>query len=139
MNFQPHTCTHKCRSGHTRTMEKDGPLLQTDLYRKPTDRNTLLHRDSFHPGHLIRSLPISQFHRARRVCSTDQSYHNQVVDLRNRFLTRGYKPEVIENAVKRFESVTQEACLNPVVQEKARDGSVRGTNRLRCVIGQINI
>ncbi len=33
--------------------------LHTDLYRKPTDRNTILRGDSFHPRPLIKSLPIS--------------------------------------------------------------------------------
>ncbi len=35
--------------------------LHTDLYRKPTDHNTILRGDSFHPRPLIKSLPISQF------------------------------------------------------------------------------
>ena len=48
--------------------------LHTDLYRKSTDRNTIFRGDSFHPRHLVKSLPISQFKRVRRVCSTDESY-----------------------------------------------------------------
>ena len=70
-------------------ISKRGGCLQTDLFRKPTDRNTLLHGDSFHPGHLIKSLPISQFQRARRICSSDESYQTQVTDLSNRFVSRG--------------------------------------------------
>ena len=92
---------------------KEGDTLQTDLYRKPTDRNTLLRGDSFHPRHLIKSLPISQFHRARRVCSSNEHYKKQAADLTNRFLVRGYKPEWINHASQRFDTVSQEDCLNP--------------------------
>ncbi len=35
--------------------------LHTDLYQKPTDRNTILRGDGFHHRPLIKSLPISQF------------------------------------------------------------------------------
>ena len=52
-----------------------------------------IHGDRFHPGHLIK--------RAIRICSSDESYQSQVVDLSNRFLSRGYKPEWVDNAVKR--------------------------------------
>ncbi len=48
--------------------------LQTELFRKPTDRNTILRGDSFHPKPLIKSLHTSQFKRVRRVCSTEESY-----------------------------------------------------------------
>jgi hypothetical protein len=34
---------------------KDKTALSTDLYRKPTDSNTLLRGDSFHPRPLIKS------------------------------------------------------------------------------------
>lgn len=55
------------------------PCLHTDLYRKPTDRNTLLCGHCFHPTHL--SLPISQFHRVWRICKT--KYLLMVSKLRN--------------------------------------------------------
>ncbi|CAB1346062.1 unnamed protein product [Coregonus sp. 'balchen'] len=45
---------------------KDKTSLSTGLYRKPTDRNTLLRGDSFHPRPLIKSLSLSQFSRIRR-------------------------------------------------------------------------
>ena len=102
---------------------KEGNSLKTDLYRKPTDRNTLLHGDSFHPKHLIKSLPISQFHRARRVCSSDSFYQKQAEDLTNRFLTRGYQSEWIDTAAQRFQATTQEECLIPKTRNIQKNNS----------------
>ncbi len=85
--------------------------LHTDLYRKPTDRNTILRGDSFHPRPLIKSLPISQFKRVRRVCSTAESYSQQSTDLTKRFLNRGYRKEWIDNAKKKVNETSQIQCL----------------------------
>lgn len=92
---------------------KEGNTIQTDLFRKPTDRNTILRGDSFHPTHLIKSLPISQFHRARRICSTDTLYSKQSTELKRRFRERGYKEAWIDSAADRFSTLSQEESLRP--------------------------
>ncbi|CAJ0922469.1 unnamed protein product [Ranitomeya imitator] len=43
--------------------------LSTDLYSKPTDRNSLLHFDSFHPPNMKKSIPKSQLNRVTRIVS----------------------------------------------------------------------
>ena len=47
--------------------------LETDIYIKPTDSPSLLHRSSFAPPHLFKSIPYSQFRRATIICSNDQN------------------------------------------------------------------
>jgi hypothetical protein len=44
-------------------VEKSNGTLFTTLYRKGTDRNSILQGDSFHPEKLKRGLPRSQFFR----------------------------------------------------------------------------
>lgn len=48
--------------------------LETSIYRKETDRNTILHSSSFHPDHIISNIPYGQFVRLRRICSEDDDY-----------------------------------------------------------------
>lgn len=92
--------------------------IKTDLFRKPTDRNTILRGDSFHPSPLLKSLPVSQFHRIRRICSDDPSYSAQAEVLKNRFLSRGYKEEWVDAAKERFDQSSQDECLIPKVKNK---------------------
>ncbi len=71
--------------------------LHTDLYQKPTDCNTILRGNGFHHRPLIKSLPISQCKRVRRVCSTAESYSQQSTDLTKIFFNLGYRKEWIDN------------------------------------------
>lgn len=98
---------------------KDKTSLSTDLYRKPTDRNTLLKGDSFHPRPLIKSLHMSQLSRIRRICSSDASYQKETTDLTQRFKERGYKDNWVKHANDHFEGLTQLENLQPKVKEKA--------------------
>ena len=91
---------------------KEDKKLKTNLYRKPTDRNSLLHGDSYHPLSLKRNLPISQFNRIRRICSSDEDYNIQAREMSDRFQKRGYKEEWIKTATSRFSGITQTECLS---------------------------
>ncbi len=81
--------------------------IETTLYRKPTDRNTILHGQSYHPVSLKRSLPISQFSRIRRICSSDEDFQQQSQILSERFRKRSYREEWIQSAASRFKDVSQ--------------------------------
>nr|XP_055053666.1 uncharacterized protein LOC129438772 isoform X1 [Misgurnus anguillicaudatus] len=90
---------------------KERNTLGSTLYRKSTDRNSILHGESFHPITLKRGLPMAQFSRIRRICSKDQDFQVQATDLEKRLKQRLYKPEWIEDARCRYEQVSQDECL----------------------------
>ncbi|CAJ0943145.1 unnamed protein product [Ranitomeya imitator] len=71
---------------------KRGPtgVINTDIFRKETSTNTLLHASSGHPAHMIRSIPVGQFLRLRRICSSDCDFEKRADELRGRFRERGY-------------------------------------------------
>ena len=75
--------------------------LVTTLYKKETDRNTFLHRKSYHPPSTKKSIPYSQALRISRICSDDNDYHKQLEELKDRFIQRGYgKKEIIDQLNK---------------------------------------
>ena len=65
--------------------------LVTTLYKKETDRNTSLHRKSYHPPSTKKSIPYSQALRISRICSDDNDYHKILEELKDRFIQRGYR------------------------------------------------
>ena len=77
---------------------KDNSSLFTTLYRKDTDKNTLLMASSFHPTPLKRGLPKSQFFRLRRVCTSTEDYIQKAEEMSARFLQRGYPADCVKKA-----------------------------------------
>ncbi|MEE6507412.1 hypothetical protein FKM82_021802 [Ascaphus truei] len=64
--------------------------IQTDVYRKPNSRNAFLMANSNHSRPLKRGILKGQFLRLKRLCSTEESFETQAMDLVHRFLMRGY-------------------------------------------------
>ncbi|CAJ0952186.1 unnamed protein product [Ranitomeya imitator] len=84
------------------TIYKDGAgLIQTDIYRKQTATNTLLHASSCHPRHMVQAIPVGQFLRLRRICSNDADFEARAEELKQRFLSRGYSGRCVKRAYHR--------------------------------------
>ncbi|CAJ0962564.1 unnamed protein product [Ranitomeya imitator] len=72
------------------TIKRDNfGMLQTDLFRKKTAVNSVLHASSSHPKHVINAIPIGQFLRLRRVCSSFEDFKMRAEEMKKRFLDRG--------------------------------------------------
>ena len=56
------------------TVSVESSKLKTELYTKPTDRNTYLPYNSAHPQHCMKGLRYGQFLRIRRICSDDDDF-----------------------------------------------------------------
>ncbi|OCT93550.1 hypothetical protein XELAEV_18011228mg [Xenopus laevis] len=76
----------------------EGNKILTDLYRKPITRNTLLRANSCHPMNVLRGVPVGQFLRLRRICTTRDSFNHQAMQLWDTFLQRGYGFWEVKNA-----------------------------------------
>uniref|UniRef100_A0A803J6K6 GIY-YIG domain-containing protein n=1 Tax=Xenopus tropicalis TaxID=8364 RepID=A0A803J6K6_XENTR len=88
-------------------------LIHCDLFRKPITRNTLLHSKSAHPASCLGGIPVGQFLRLRRICSTWDAFQRQAMALWDRFLERGYTPGVIKAAYERAVSSDRSTLLRP--------------------------
>ncbi|XP_078515246.1 extracellular calcium-sensing receptor-like [Lissotriton helveticus] len=89
---------------------KEGSL-STTMYRKPTDRNSLLHYTSHHPKALRTNLPFGQFLRIRRNCSALTDYKTESAILSRNLLERGYPTRDVSKAQKRASHNHREALL----------------------------
>ncbi|OCT58492.1 hypothetical protein XELAEV_18002052mg [Xenopus laevis] len=67
-----------------------GDNLKVVLFTKPTDKNTLLHFDSFHPFSTRKSLPKSQFLRVKRIVTDEDRSNRRLDEMQQKFLERGY-------------------------------------------------
>ena len=89
---------------------EDGKL-ETTIYRKPLSRNTLLKADSNHSKRLISNIPIGQFLRLRRNCSSTLDFSKKAADLTKRFTERGYAKADLDSAYNRALNTDREALL----------------------------
>ncbi|XP_069467883.1 uncharacterized protein [Ambystoma mexicanum] len=97
---------------------KDGAIA-VDLYRKPTDRNTILHFESFHPQSLRVSIPYGQFLRARRNCTDKKDFAKQADIIEDRLMKRGYPHHVLRQSRKRARHQHREILLTKNPREKS--------------------
>ncbi|XP_063800275.1 uncharacterized protein LOC134968692, partial [Pseudophryne corroboree] len=80
---------------YVKVMLVDG-VLQSEIYSKPTDRNTLLMASSHHPPALKRGLPTSQMMRVARITS-DQTKVPQLLDeMISKFEHRVYDRQLLQ-------------------------------------------
>ena len=93
------------------TRGEDG-VLYTDLYTKPTDRNSLLRADSCHPLPLKNSLPYSQFCRVKRICSKPTDLNRHLTNMQAKFKERGYSNAQIDNATTKIEQKPRSDLFN---------------------------
>lgn len=64
--------------------------IESDLYVKSTDRNQLLHFDSFHPQSVFNSIPKSQLMRVPRIVSDPQCREERLQEMETKLINRNY-------------------------------------------------
>ena len=126
----PFTCTfppntpHDCFCHSSRFLPfldtlvtiRDGQI-ETDLYRKPTDRCQYLLPSSCHPSHVTKNIPYSLALRLVRICSQSTDLHKRLNELKSLLYSRGYPSKVIENAVTRALAVPRSQALQEISKQ----------------------
>ena len=93
----------------------------TTLYTKPTASHDYLHRSSYHVQHILKSLPLSQFIRIRRICSNLSDYWKNTNEFIQHFKNRGYK----ENDLRKCAQAVSARDREELLTYKKRDSSTR--------------
>ncbi|XP_075707672.1 uncharacterized protein LOC142742112 isoform X2 [Rhinoderma darwinii] len=102
-------------------------FLHSDVFRKETSVNALLHSSSSHPSQTIQAIPIGQFLRIRRICSSDSLFERQANDLKDRFLERGYSMRSIKKAYQRAKRTPRDDLLFPKKRPDKHSQRVEGS------------
>lgn len=89
---------------------KDGSLT-SNVYKKPTDRQQYLHFDSCHPRHCKTSIPYSQAHRFRRICSRPEDFEANANNLRNVLAKQHYPPSIVNDAIRKGANLDRQQLL----------------------------
>lgn len=76
--------------------------IETEPYYKPTSTFSYLHAKSNHPWHCIKSIPLSQYIRLRRICSSTATFIENAKLITSAFTRRGYPYSILK---KHFEAV----------------------------------
>ena len=97
---------------------QDGKI-ETDLYRKDTDRNMYLLPSSCHPPSCTKNIPFSLCLRIVRICSKPEYKENQFLKLKKLMESRGYSERTIDAAIDRARNIPRDVALRRVNRTEA--------------------
>lgn len=85
--------------------------IRTTLYRKPTDKNLLLHYDSHHPLHVKRGIIYAQALRYKRIISDPAHLVEELRFLKRVFLARKYPMRLIQTQFNKAKLIPRKTLL----------------------------
>ncbi|CAH2293134.1 Hypothetical predicted protein, partial [Pelobates cultripes] len=109
----------------TLSLQEDG-RISTTLYCKATATNSLLNWDSYHPYPSKAGIPIGQYLRLRRNCSTLEDFKIKAANLRKSFKDKGYPNRVLKKAYSR--------ALNSDRVNLLEDKILPSSHQIRCIV-----
>lgn len=92
------------------TITKSETRLNTKVYLKPTDRNSYLCIRSGHYPAWIRNIPKGQILRVRHNC-TELDYFAQAGTLKDKFIQKGYREDVLDITIIEIAKIPRKQCL----------------------------
>ena len=90
---------------------REGGVLSTDLFCKPTDTHQYLHKKSCHPWHTKKAIPYGQALRFRRICSEDRQFQERVGELAGWLKDRGYEESLVNEQIDRVRRLDRTTLL----------------------------
>ncbi|XP_063793071.1 uncharacterized protein LOC134948780 [Pseudophryne corroboree] len=101
--------------------------LETSVYYKPTDRNTLLEASSHHPKALKQGLPHSQMLRIARITSNADDLPAALDITMNKFIQRGYDPIELAKTKAKVLQIPRQGLLNQQIPADTKDKFIWST------------
>ena len=91
--------------------------IDTDLYKKPTDRNQYLLPSSCHSKMTTKAIPMSLGLRIVRICSDPENRDKRMKELKELLLDRDYSENMIDSALEKARKVPRKAALKKVIKK----------------------
>ena len=91
-------------------------IISTSIFKKQMSKHQMLHFESNHPKHLIKSLPFSQGIRIIRICSNNDDKNTEMNIVMNKFRARNYPENLILNYMAKFNNIDPNSILRPKSQ-----------------------
>ena len=101
-------------------VSRNGRVLKTDLFCKPTDTHQYLQRRCCHPWHIKKAIPYGQALRLRRICSDEDKLRSRPENLVEWLVNRGYSENFVREQVARTSRLDREVLIK---QENRRNES----------------
>ncbi|XP_078524701.1 uncharacterized protein LOC144797794 [Lissotriton helveticus] len=95
--------------------------LKVELYKKESDRNTILHYNSYHLKSQKDSIPFGEFLRLRRNCTDLEDFYRHAQEMKTKFRERGYPKKLIEHSLKRARFYDRDCLLSKKEKKKTQD------------------
>ena len=92
--------------------------IETDLYRKNTDRNQYLLPTSCHPKQSTTAIPHSLGVRIVRICSEPIQRDKRLQELESNLLQRGYNEKLVSSAIQKNKKNTKRVGIKEGSQKK---------------------
>ena len=95
--------------------------LQTSVYEKPTDRHMYLHKSSNHPQSTKNAIPYGLGIRAKRICSTSESYEENRKKIVDNLVKRGHNKVKTHNILKKVDIMPRSQLL--IYKQRSKNNS----------------
>ena len=95
--------------------------INSDLYRKKTDRCQYLLPSSCHPPHCADNIPYSLALRIQRICTDTGERDQRMSELRDMLMSRGYDRKLIDKHIERALLILRDQAIKRVIRKKDVD------------------
>jgi hypothetical protein len=95
--------------------------IETDLYRKKTDRNQYLLPSSCHSKGVTKNIPFSLGLRIIRICSQPEKRDLRLEELKELLLIRGYSLGLVQSALDRARAIPRKSALRKSTKNKQNE------------------
>ncbi|OCT78073.1 hypothetical protein XELAEV_18029172mg [Xenopus laevis] len=108
--------------------------IQTNIYRKSTDKPSYLMYDSFHLDHMKHSIIYSQALRYNRICSDTTERNHHLKALKADFINRDYNPMIVDQYIHATTRIPRMVTYIPQLRTpRDLQGTLRKDKRLKSI------